>query len=137
MEAIVLVVMLLVFFGMIAGVKAERVVTTFLNLLVQLAVVIGEVLIKIAIPALKVIGEKIVYTANHYLTESQKQKPQIAQEKPVPTTTISSSTVKTNTTPDVTSKVEQPAQKQEAPYVKPKTSSANPYDDPPEPEIMD
>ncbi len=137
MEAIVLVAMLLVFFGMIAGVKAERVATTFLNILVQLVVVIGEVLIKIAIPALKVIGEKIVYTANHYLTESQKQKPQIGQEKPVTTTTTSSSTIKGSPAPDVAAKVEQPAQKQEAPYVKPKTSSANPYDDPPEPEIMD
>lgn len=136
MEAILLIVMLLVFFGMIAGVKADRVITTFLNLLVQLAVVIGDVLIKIAIPALKVIGEKIVYTANHYLTESQKQKPQIGQEKPV-TTTTSSSTIKGSPAPDVAAKVEQPAQKQEAPYVKPKTSSANPYDDPPEPEIMD
>ncbi len=136
MEAIVLVAMLLVFFGMIAGVKAERVATTFLNILVQLVVVIGEVLVKIAIPALKVIGEKIVYTANHYLTESQKQKAQIAQEKPV-TTTTSSSTIKTNPTPDVAAKVEQPAQRQEAPSVKLKTSSANPYDDPPEPEIMD
>lgn len=136
MEAILLIVMLLVFFGMIAGVKADRVITTFLNLLVQLAVVIGEVLIKIAIPALKVIGEKIVYTANHYLTESQKQKPQIAQEKPV-TTTTSSNTIQTSPAPDIAAKVEQPAQKQEAPYVKPKTSSANPYDDPPEPEIMD
>ena len=135
MEAILLVVMLLVFFGMIAGVKADRVVTTFLNLLVQLVVVIGEVLIKIAIPALKVIGEKIVYTANHYLAESQKQKPQIAQEKPV--TTTSSSTIQTSPAPDVTAKVEQPAPMKEAPYVKPKTSSANPYDDPPEPEIMD
>lgn len=126
--------MLLVFFGMIAGVKADRVVTTFLNLVVQLVVVIGEVLIKIAIPALKVIGEKIVYTANHYLAESQKQKPQIAQEKP---TTTSSSTTQAGPGPDETTKVEQPVQKPEAPYVKPKAASANPYDDPPEPEIMD
>ncbi|CAN5566209.1 hypothetical protein BH10CYA1_BH10CYA1_59960 [soil metagenome] len=133
MEAIVLVLMLLVFFGMIAGVKADRVVTTFLNLLVQLVVVIGEVLIKIAIPALKVIGEKIVYTANHYLAESQKQKPQIAQENPGST----SSSIPTSPGPDGAGKVEQPVPKQEAPYVKPKTSSANPYDDPPEPEIMD
>lgn len=125
---IVLVLMLLTFFGMIFGVKSDRVVTTYLNLLMKVLEVIGELLIKLAIPLLKQIGEKIVYTTNHYLAEHQKkQPPQIADEKTITKETVSMSS-------SAPSSEEAPASKAK-PQAKP--ASANPYDDPPEPEIMD
>lgn len=123
---IVLVGMLLVFFGMIMGVKADRVVTTYFNLIAQLLVVIGQALIKIAIPILKVLGQKIVYAANHYLAEHKKESLQITQDKE-----------EKSETETIYTKTPEPEPLQQQPKKQQKPSSANPYDDPPEPEIMD
>lgn len=125
---IFLVLVLLVFFGMIAGVKADRLVSTYLNLVVQLFVVIGEILIKIAIPVLKQLGERIVYTANHYLAEQKKHEPQIGQ-----TNTAAPNVAPGNSNVEET----QEQMPKDENSDQPKAKSANPYDDPPEPEIMD
>lgn len=118
---ILLVLLLLVFFGMIAGVKSERIVTTYLNLVVQVFVSIGEVLIKIAVPFLKQTGAKVVYATNDYLAEQEKQKQQAAM------TTMHTSCPATP----------QAAANAGTPPVKPAPAkSANPYDQHPEPEIM-
>lgn len=124
---IVLVGMLLVFFAMIMGVKADRVLTTYFNLIAQVLVVIGQTLIKIAIPILKVLGQKIVYAANHYLAEHKKESPQITQDKEKKS---EAETIYTKT-PEPEPLQQQPKKQHNKP------SSANPYDDPPEPEIMD
>lgn len=127
---IVLVGMLLVFFGMIMGVKADKVATTYFNLIAQVLVVIGQALIKITIPILKVLGQKIVYAANHYLAEHKKESLQITQDKEEKSDNQTIYTKVPEPEP-IPKNEQQPKTKQEKP------SSANPYDDPPEPEIMD
>ena len=126
---IILVLFLLVFFGMIAGVKADRVVSTYLNLVAQVFLIIGQILVKVAIPLLRQLGETIVYTTNHYLAEQKKKKTQISQDEPQNKANLNSATDEAVTQPAP----DPPAQSKKEPT----PSSANPYDDPPEPEIMD
>ncbi len=76
---ILLILLLLVGFGKIAGIDSTRVVSTYVNLLFQLLVVIGEVLAKVAIPLIKHGGEKIVYIANQYLEQHKKNNPKISE----------------------------------------------------------
>jgi hypothetical protein len=119
---ILLVLLLLVFFGMIAGVKSDRIVTTYLNLVVQVFVSIAEVLIKIAVPFLKQTGQHIVCTTNHYLAEQEKQKQQ-AVTTGIPA--YGAGTPKTTSNASATPPAEPAPAK-----------SANPYDQPAKPEIM-
>ncbi len=141
---ILLILILLVGFGKMAGIDSSRVISTYVNLLFQLLVAIGEVLAKVAIPLIKHGGEKIVYIANQYLEEHRKNNPKINQGSSTPP---DFSALNPNKAPtyDVPPAPAQPNQQpqQQQPYSqpvhedKPKTKSANPYDDPPEPEIMD
>ena len=119
---ILLLLLLLVFFGMIAGVKSDRIVTTYLNLVVQVFVALGEILIKLAIPFLKQTGQKIVYTTNHHLAEMDKQKHHA--------NLTSVHTSFSANPPQATSKAATLPPKPAPP------KSANPYDQHPEPEIM-
>lgn len=127
---IFLLLFIAVGFGMMAGVKADRVVNTFFNVFAQMLLAVGDILVKITIPLLKQLGEKIVYTTKHYLAEQEKQKPQIAKGQSQDAGDSSASTIKTP--PE-----QEPAPKPEKQNKQSKPSSANPYDDPPEPEIMD
>jgi hypothetical protein len=120
---ILLVLILLVFFGMIAGVKSDRIVTTYLNLVVQVFVAIAEILIKIAVPLLKQTGQKVVYATNHYIAEQEKQKQQQAVSTDMPTAFAGPAKPMPNTSAP--------------PPVKPAPAkSGNLYDQHPEPEIM-
>lgn len=125
--SVLLLIFILACFGKMAGLSFSGLLKTYVNFVIQILVVIGEVLVKLAIPVLKQIGEKIVYTTKSYLEEQKKNQPaQIGQDKPISKETI-------YTAP------EQSPQETVQPKAKPqpKTSSANPYDDPPQPEIMD
>ncbi len=81
---ILLILLLLVGFGKIAGVDSSRVISTYVSLLFQLLVAIGEVLAKVAIPLIKHGGEKIVYIANQYLQEHKKKNPKISDSSTPP-----------------------------------------------------
>jgi hypothetical protein len=86
----------------------------------KLLKMIGEALVTLSIPVLRQIGDKIVYVASYHLDKNKPKTP------PTITTSDTSSNVPPPVTPDPT-----PQQNTT------KQSSANPYDDPPEPEIMD
>lgn len=126
---VILLLFVLVFFGMIFGIRSERVISVYLNLALKVLLIVGEVLTKIAVPLLRHLGEKIVYATNHYIAEHKAQKKQIAQDQPE---AIGSQS------PIVQMPQLQPKDeaKQKEPDVA-KPSSANPYDDPPDPEIME
>jgi hypothetical protein len=126
--SVLLLIFILACFGKMAGLDFTGLLKTYVNFVIQILVVVGEVLVKLAIPVLKQLGEKIVYTTKCYLEEQKKDQPsQIGQDKPVNKETI-------KTGPGEAAPQESPQPKAKP---QPKTSSANPYDDPPEPEIMD
>src|SRR5688572_612240 len=83
----------------------------------KLLKMIGEALVKLSIPVLRQIGDKIVYVASHHLDKNKPKTP------PTITTSDTGGNVPPPVTPDPT------PQQNTA-----KQSSANPYDDPPEPE---
>ncbi len=121
---LLLFLIILIGFGMLTGVKVEGLIRTYLNFIVKLLEIAGELLAKLAIPVIKQIGEKIVYVAAHYLEGHKIQTP-VLPTNPQQTPT-------NNPAP-----APQPAtQPQPGPQPN-KQPSANPYDDPPKPEIMD
>lgn len=126
--SVLLLIFILACFGKMAGLNFTGLLKTFTNMVIQILIVVGDVLVKLAIPVLKQIGEKIVYTTKSYIEEQKKNQPsQIGQDKPVSKETINTATGQPEPQESL-----QPKQKPQ-----PKTNSANPYDDPPEPEIMD
>lgn len=116
---------IIVCFGAMAGVKTEGLIRTYLNLMVKILEVIGELLVKLAIPILKQVGEKIVEVTEYYLqTHPTPKTPQIPPNtQQVPPNDAAPDTY----VPPYTPPKEKPK----------KPPSANPYEDPPEPEIMD
>jgi hypothetical protein len=123
--SLVLFGIIIVCFGAMAGVKTEGLIRTYLNLMVKILEVIGELLVKLAIPLLKQIGEKIVYVTEHYLqTHPTPKPPQIQNNQQPP---INGETPVVVDVPPYAPPKDQPK----------KGPSANPYDDPPKPEIMD
>lgn len=126
---IVLIGIILIGFGMLTGVKIEPLIRTYANFAVQMIAIVGDLLAKLAVPIVKQIGEKIVYVSQHYLNKNKPQAPSIppASGQNAQQTMYTSSEPEPEPNPVNTPKHEKPA----------KAASANPYDDPPQPEIMD
>jgi len=161
---ILLIFILLVGFGKIAGVDASRTIGVFSNLLFRILEVVGEILIKIAIPVLRQIGYKLVDLTHHLIEENKGKLNKIdslknqAQKSKVDTMPYEGSSSGSSSKPpdfsafmaqnnnpapasgNADNKANQPGQTQSGKENKPQESkhkSANPYEDPPEPEIMD
>lgn len=120
---------ILIGFGMLTGVKVEPLISTYLNFIVKMLSIVGEVLTSLAIPVLKHIGEKIVYVSQHYLNKEN-----------TPTSFVAPSTKSEEKTPDDNSFAPQPQNAPTYEQTQPNREnqgSANPYEDLPKPEIMD
>lgn len=164
---ILLIFILLVGFGKIAGVDASRTIGVFSNLLFRILEVVGEILIKIAIPVLRQIGYKLVDLTHHLIEENKGKLDKIdslknqAKKSKIDTMPYDEpSSGSSSKPPDFSAfmaqnnnpapasgntddKASQPGQPQpgksgqENKPQENKAKSANPYEDPPEPEIMD
>jgi hypothetical protein len=126
---ILLVLLLFVAFGNIFGINTSRLVSTYSNLVISLLVVIGELLTKLAVPLLKQLGEKIIYASKHYLAEHQKKNPKSLAQNSQSSVPIDIKSAAGQQSPSTNSTIVSES--------KPKPVTNNPYDDPPEPEIMD
>ena len=107
-------------FGVMTYKNDWKYMVIYTKFCLKLCRMIGEALVKLSIPIVREIGDRIVYVASYHL---DKNKP---KAQPAITTSDISGNVPPPTAPDPTP--QQTTNKQ---------TSANPYDDPPEPEIMD
>ena len=122
---VVLVGVVLAALGSLAGIKADQLVRTYVNLVVQVVCVIGDILVKLSIPLLKDVGEKIVYVTQHYLNEHKEE----GKEKGLNVNAA-------QPTPQAKAEAE-PARETNDPGSQKKEAATNPYDEPPRPDIMD
>lgn len=116
---LLLFLIILIAFGIMAGQNTDSLARAYVGTVIRIFGAFGQLLARISIPLLKDAGEKIVYVSHHYQKESQPAPP---SAPPPPQ-------------PAPSGKPPEPPL-QPPPPPQPK-HSANPYDDPPEPEIMD